>query len=94
MTTVKTARWSLSAVVSTKPCMRPVTESRCGIAATARWSDSVHSRLRSALVGRTARGRASMAGSQVPCRVEVLRYPCQSRIATVEMSGCAKSKST
>ena len=39
---------------------------------TARWSDSVYARLRSALVGRTARSRAAMAGSRMPCRVDVL----------------------
>ena len=37
-----------------------------------RWSDSVYVRLRAALVGRTARSRAAMAGSRLPCRVDVL----------------------
>jgi hypothetical protein len=39
---------------------------------TARWSESVYSRLRASLVGRTSRSRASMSGSRVPCRVDVL----------------------
>lgn len=37
----------------------------------ARWSESVYARLRGALVARTARSRA-VAGSRLPCRVDVL----------------------
>jgi hypothetical protein len=38
----------------------------------ARWSDSAYVRLRAALVGRTARSRAAVAGSRLPCRIDAL----------------------
>ena len=37
-----------------------------------RWSDSLYTRLRGAMVGRTARISRAVAGSRLPCRVDVL----------------------